>query len=179
MTVQRMTRAAETPTLATIAEWAGTTAPAGADLSRTISGVAPLDRAQPGTLTFFDNPRYAADLKGTLAAAVLLQPRHVGLAPPGCVALATSEPYRAIAEVLRRLYPSAARPGSAFGETGISPGASVHPSARLEAGVVVDPGAVICPGAEIGSGAVIGANAAIGSSFILAFILARTVSASP
>ena len=150
------------PTLAMIVEWTGAKAPDGADLSQKIRGVGPLDRAGPGVLTFLDNPRYAADLGGTRAAAVLLQPRHVDLAPVGCVPLTTSEPYRAVAETLRRLYPSAARPASTFGETGISPSASIHPAARLEAGVVVDPGAVIGPGAEIGSGSVIGVNAVIG-----------------
>ncbi len=154
--------AAEKPTIAAIIDWTGAKAPTGADLDQTINGVAPLDRAQPGALTFLDNPRYAGDLAKTLAGAVLLQQRHSSLAPAGCVALATPEPYRAIAEVLRRLYPSAARPASAFGETAVSPSARVHPSARLEAGVVVDPGAVIGPEAEIGAGVMIGPNAVIG-----------------
>jgi UDP-3-O-[3-hydroxymyristoyl] glucosamine N-acyltransferase len=154
--------AAETPNVATILEWTGAKAPAGADLDRRISRVAPLDGAQPDALTFLDNPRYADDLAKTLAGAVLLQPRHAGLAPAGCVALTTPEPYRAIAEVLRRLYPTASRPGSAFSETGVSPSARVHPSAKLEAGVVVDPGAVIGPEAEIGAGASIGPNAVVG-----------------
>jgi UDP-3-O-[3-hydroxymyristoyl] glucosamine N-acyltransferase len=67
-----------------------------------------------------------------------------------------------MALVMARLYPSAVKPGSVFGETGISPTASVHPSARLEPGVIVDPGAVIGRGAEIGAGTVIGANAVVG-----------------
>jgi UDP-3-O-[3-hydroxymyristoyl] glucosamine N-acyltransferase len=153
---------AQTPTLAAIVEWTGAKAPPGADLEQRIGGVGPLDRAGPGALTFLDNPRYAGDLANTRAAAVLLHPRHAELAPAHCVALMTPEPYRAVAEVLRRLYPAAARPTSAFGESGISPSAAVHPTARLETGVVVDPGAVIGPGAEIGAGAVIGVNAVIG-----------------
>ena len=154
--------AAEAPSLATIVEWTGAATSPGANLDQRIRSVGPLDRAGPGALTFLDNPRYAADLAATRAAAVLLQARYAALAPAHCVALVASEPYRAIAEVLKRLYPSATRPISAFGESGISPSASVHPAARLEARVVVDPGAVIGPGAEIGSGAVIGANAVIG-----------------
>ena len=63
---------------------------------------------------------------------------------------------------MARLYPQAARPRSAFGETGVSPAAFVHSAARLEAGVIVDPGAVIGPGAEIGAGTLIGPNAVIG-----------------
>ncbi len=67
-----------------------------------------------------------------------------------------------MALVMTKLYPSAVKPGSVFGETGTSPTASVHPSARLEPGVVVDPGAVIGRGAEIGAGTIIGPNAVIG-----------------
>jgi UDP-3-O-[3-hydroxymyristoyl] glucosamine N-acyltransferase len=67
-----------------------------------------------------------------------------------------------MAEVMAKLYPTAAKPVSVFGETGVSPAAYVHPSARLEPGVIVDPGAVIGPQAEIGAGTVIGANAVIG-----------------
>ena len=63
---------------------------------------------------------------------------------------------------MAKLFPSATRPGSSFGETGVSPSALVHPSAKLEPGVIVDPGAVIGPGAQIGSGTVIGAGAVIG-----------------
>ena len=81
---------------------------------------------------------------------------------PGCAALVTREPYRAMAKVMAKLFPSAVKPGSVFDESGVSPAAMVHPSARLEAGVIVDPGAVIGRGAEIGAGAIIGPNAVIG-----------------
>lgn len=153
---------AETPTIGMIAEWTGAKPNDGADLNLVIRGVAAIDRAAPGALTFLDNPRYAADLASTAASAVLVAPRFAAKAPAGCIALITNQPYRAFADVLTRLYPSAVRPGSTFGEAGVSHGASIHPSARLEQGVTVDPGAVVGPGAEIGSGAVIGPNAVIG-----------------
>jgi UDP-3-O-[3-hydroxymyristoyl] glucosamine N-acyltransferase len=151
-----------TPTIATIVEWTGAQPGPGADLTLVIRGVAPIDRAGPGDLTFLDNPRYVAELAKTRASAVLLQARHGGRAPSGCIALSTAQPYRAFAEVLLRLFPGAAKPVSTFGETGISPRALIHPTARLEAGIVVDPGAVVGPGAQIGSHTFIGANAVIG-----------------
>ena len=154
--------AALTPSIRAIVDWTGAEANDGADLALIIRGVAPIDRAGPGDLTFLDNPRYAAELAKTRASAVLLQPRHSAQAPAGCVALSTSQPYRAFAEVLLRLFPSAAKPASTFGETGISARATVHPAARLEAGVIVDPGAVIGAGAQIGAHTLIGANAVIG-----------------
>ena len=153
---------AQTPTIGMIALWTGATPNEGADLDLVIRGVAAIDRATPGALTFLDNPRYSGDLASTRASAVLLSPRLVDKAPKGCITLTTVEPYRAFADVLTRLFPAAARPGPIFGETGVSPHASVHPAAHLEQGVTIDPGAVIGPGAEIGSGAVIGPNAVIG-----------------
>jgi UDP-3-O-[3-hydroxymyristoyl] glucosamine N-acyltransferase len=154
--------AALTPSLGSIVEWTSAEVDDGVDLTQLIRGVAPIDRAAPGDLTFLDNPRYVVELSKTRASAVLLHPRYKARAPAGCVALSTGQPYRAFTEVLLRLFPGASRPVSTFGETGISPRAAVHPAARLEAGVVVDPGAVIGPGAQIGAHTFVGANAVIG-----------------
>jgi UDP-3-O-[3-hydroxymyristoyl] glucosamine N-acyltransferase len=151
-----------TPSLAEVAGWCSATLAADVDPSRVIRDVAALDQAGPGSLTFLDNPRYLDALKRTQAAAALVSPRYAGAAPATCAVLIAAEPYRAMALVMTKLYPSAIKPGSVFGETGISPTASVHPSARLEPGVTVDPGAVIGRGAEIGAGTIIGANAVIG-----------------
>ena len=155
-------RRAAAPTLAEIAAWTGCRAAAGADLSLTITSVAPLDQAVPGDLVFLDNPRYADALASTRATACLVQSRYGARVPPGTVALVTPEPYRAFAIVVGKLYPEAMRPGSLFAASGVSPGSFVHPDARLEAGVIVDPGAVVGPRAEIGAGSLIGANAVIG-----------------
>ena len=149
-------------TLGEIVEWTGAATPDGADLSAIITGVAPIDQAGAGTLTFLDNPRYASLLPGTRAAACLVQGRYAATVPPATVALTIGEPYRAIAIVLAKLYPEALRPGSIFGTEGVSPGAFIHPEARVEAGVTIDPGVVIGPRAEIGAGTVVGANCVIG-----------------
>jgi UDP-3-O-[3-hydroxymyristoyl] glucosamine N-acyltransferase len=150
------------PSLAEVASWCGATLASAADASRVIRDVAALDPAGPSDLTFLDNPRYLDALKRTRAGAALVHPRFASAAPIGCAVLITHEPYRAMATVMTKLYPTAVKPGSVFGETGVSPMAFVHPSARLEAGVVVDPGAVIGRRAEIGAGTVIGPNAVIG-----------------
>ncbi len=152
----------KTPTLAEIVEWTGAKAPEGADLGLKILDVAPLDQARPGDLTFLDNPKYVGQLQATRATAVLIGERYADKTPAGVIPLLAREPYRACALVTARLYPGAARPGSLFDASGVSPGANVHPTARLEENVTVDPGAVIGPRAEIGAGAVIGPNAVIG-----------------
>ncbi len=148
--------------MAEVANWCGATLSAEADPGRVIQDVAALDQAGPGDLTFLDNPRYVDALKRTRAAAALVSPRYTSAAPATCAVLIAAEPYRAMALVMTKLYPSAVKPGSVFGEVGISATASVHPSARLEQGVIVDPGAVIGRGAEIGAGTIIGPNAVIG-----------------
>jgi UDP-3-O-[3-hydroxymyristoyl] glucosamine N-acyltransferase len=150
------------PTLNELARWTGATLADPTRGDERIGDVAAIDAAGPGDLTFLDNPRYLPLLKTTRAAAVFAQTRHRGDIPPSCAALVTPQPYRAMAEAMAQIYPSAARPGSGFGARGISEAAHVHPTARLEPGVVVDPGAVVGPGAEIGAGTAIGANAVIG-----------------
>ena len=149
-------------TLRQIAEIAGAALPEGADPDSTVSGVAPLESAGGNDLAYMDNPKYADALARTGARACLVSRRFAAKVPAATVALVIDQPYHAYAEILARLYPAAARPGSSFGASGVSPGSFVHPTARLEHGVVVDPGAVIGPGAEIGAGTVVGAGAAIG-----------------
>jgi len=145
-----------------IAEVAGAKLPEGADPDTMVTGVAPLESAGPDDLAYMDNPKYANALAATEAKACLVSRRYAAKVPPATIPLLTEQPYRGYAEVLARLYPAAARPGSAFAASGVSPGSSVHPTARLEHGVVVDPGAVIGPGAEVGSGTIIGPGAVIG-----------------
>ena len=108
------------PSLAEVANWCGATLAADADPGRVIQDVAALDQAGPGDLTFLDNPRYLDALKRTRAAAALVSPRYAGAAPATCAVLIAAEPYRAMALVMTKLYPSAVKPGSVFGETGIS-----------------------------------------------------------
>ena len=152
-----------TPTLADIIAWTGASVAPGADTGLAIMAIAPLEAAQPGALSFLDNPKYAALLAGTRATACLVPPRYAASVPQGTVALVLAEPYAAFARVVAKIYPDAMRPQSGFGGSGISPHAMVHPDARLEHGVVIDPGAVIGPHAEIGSGTLIGAHAVIGA----------------
>ena len=133
----------------------------GADDIR-ISGVAALEDARAGTLTFYENARYAAALALCRASACFLRAADAALAPPGVACAITAEPARAMTRAMTLLFPDALRPASLFGGVGVSPSALVHPEARLEMSVIVDPGAVIGPGAEIGAGTIIGPHAVIG-----------------
>ncbi|MDQ6703423.1 MAG: UDP-3-O-(3-hydroxymyristoyl)glucosamine N-acyltransferase [Pseudomonadota bacterium] len=155
-------RAART-SLADIVACTGAAVLDGADLSAIVSGVAPLDEAGPGELTFLDSPENASLLEISRATACFVTPGDAPRVPKTTLALVMEEPSRGFALALRRLFPQAIRPKSLFHSAGINPGASIHPEARLEQEVIVDPGVVIGPRAEIGSSSIVGANSVIGS----------------
>lgn len=148
-------------TLAEIAKLIGV-APAPPPHERRIANIAPLDRATPNDLTFFDHKKYADQAATTHAGACLTTAALAKHLPANVPALAVREPYRAFVMVSRELFPNALRPSSLV-KAGSITGAHVDPAARLEDGVTVEPGAVIGPRAEIGTGSVIGANAVIGT----------------
>jgi UDP-3-O-[3-hydroxymyristoyl] glucosamine N-acyltransferase len=149
-------------TVAEIVALTGAVPRADAPLDRRITDVAPLDRAGPGDLVFFEKVKFAAELAATQADVCLTNERLAAHVPSNIVVLRCAEPYRAFVAVARSLFPDSSRPSSLFEATGVAAGAHLHPSARLENGVTIDPGAVIGPRAEIGTRTVIAAGATIG-----------------
>ena len=147
-------------TLAEIAVLTG--APPSPSPSRRIADVAPLDRAWPSAISFFDDKNYAAAAAATHAGACFTTAALAEYLPPRAPALIVREPFRAFVTVARALFPDALRPSS-LAEPGDMTGVHVSASARLESGVTAEPGAVIGPRAEIGSGTIIGASAVIGA----------------
>ncbi|KYK47294.1 UDP-3-O-(3-hydroxymyristoyl)glucosamine N-acyltransferase [Bradyrhizobium diversitatis] len=127
-----------------------------------ITGLASLDEAGPMHLAFFDNLKYADQLRATRAGACLVSQRFEAEVPAHVAVLRVAQPFRAFVRIAREWHGDALRPQSWVGNDGIAPSAIIDPSARLEDGVIVDPLAVIGPDAEIGSGTVIGVGAVIG-----------------
>lgn len=132
------------------------------DLTRHLTGIAPVDRAGADDLTFVDSTKFAAALTSTKAGAVLTAERFVRHAPATTAVLSVRRPYDAFVAVARKIYGGALRPTSVFDTDGVAPGAMVHPSAELGRDVTVDPFAVIGPSAKIGADTLIGAHAVIG-----------------
>src|SRR6266403_184574 len=151
-------------TVAEIASMTGAEPSEGADLSRRLTGIAPVDRAGAKDLTFVADPKFTTALASTKAGAVLTSERFARHVPEGVAVLRLRNPYEAFVAVARKIYRGALRPTSVFGTHGVAPGAMVHPSAQLGHDVTVDPFAVIGPSAKIGSGTLIGAHAVIGPS---------------
>jgi UDP-3-O-[3-hydroxymyristoyl] glucosamine N-acyltransferase len=148
--------------VAEIASLTGAEPCVGADLSRRLTGIAPLECAGAADLAFVKEAKFAHALAATEAGAVLTSERFVGHAPDRVAVLRVRKPYDAFVAVAREIYRGALRPTSVFGNNGVSPHAAVHPSAQLGRDVTVDPFAVIGPFAKIASGTLIGAHAVIG-----------------
>ena len=87
-----------------------------------MSGIAD---AGPGDLTFFSNPKYAAELRATRASAVILSP---DAAPAACAMLRHPQPYLAFAQAVELF------------ADGWRPAVGAHPHAILGAGVQLGEG---------------------------------------
>jgi len=149
-------------TLDEIAASASATVVSPAPHSRRIVDIAPLDRAAPSDLTFFDSRNFISAAAATHAGACLTTAALAKELPARVAILTVREPYRAFVTVAREMFPQALRPSS-LAEPGDFANAHVDKSARLESGVTIEPGAVVGPRVEIGSGTVVGANAVVGA----------------
>jgi UDP-3-O-[3-hydroxymyristoyl] glucosamine N-acyltransferase len=117
-----------------------------------INGVAGIEQAGPGQITFVANPKYAAAAKTTKAAAVIVAEDFPAI---GAAMLRSKNPYLAFARCLELFYePPRYAPG-------VHPTAVVHASARIGANAHIGPYVVIDEGAEIGNNAVLLAHVVI------------------
>jgi UDP-3-O-[3-hydroxymyristoyl] glucosamine N-acyltransferase len=126
-----------------------------------LTGVAPLQTAQPDQVSFLDNRKYLAALMATKAGAVIVHPDLAARVPDTAVAVATTEPYLAWARVAALFHPL---PPVA---PGLHPTAVVDPSAQVDPSAEVGPLAVIGPHAQVGPRCRIGAAAVLGDGVVL------------
>jgi UDP-3-O-[3-hydroxymyristoyl] glucosamine N-acyltransferase len=120
--------------------------------STEITGVAGIDHAAAGHLTFLANRRYSPQLKTTNASAVLLEegvalPREPGLGP--LAALRTPNPYLAFAHAIELFYAAPAY------QPGMHQTAVIAKSAKIATGAHIGPYCFIDEGVEIGERAVL------------------------
>jgi UDP-3-O-[3-hydroxymyristoyl] glucosamine N-acyltransferase len=122
------------------------------DGSVEITGLAPIEDAPPGTLTFLANPRYRQHLKTTRAAAVIVATNEPGVSLP---ALCAPDPYLAFARALELFYIPPPQ------QDGIHPTAQIAPSARLGRDAAVGPYSVVGAGAVLGDRARLDAHVVV------------------
>ncbi|MBI3669457.1 MAG: UDP-3-O-(3-hydroxymyristoyl)glucosamine N-acyltransferase [Acidobacteria bacterium] len=123
-----------------------------------ISGVAGMESAQAGQLSFVANRRYLRQLRTTRAAAVIIG-EEVSLEPrpglPGLAALRSQNPYLDFARAIELFYlPPRYAPG-------VHPTAVVAASAQIGAGAHIGPYCYVDDGVEIGRNAVLHSFVAI------------------
>ena len=128
--------------LAELAEALG--APWQGDGAIEITGVAGMERAQAGELTFLANPKYAPKVKDTKASAILASTPMDSLAT-----IVTKNPYLDFARALALFY-QPPRPAP-----GIHPLASIAASATIGADASIGPFAVVGEHVRIGARAVL------------------------
>ncbi|NRF68578.1 UDP-3-O-(3-hydroxymyristoyl)glucosamine N-acyltransferase [Aquincola sp. S2] len=135
------------------------------DATLPISRLAPLDRADPAALSFLANPRYAAQLATTQAAAVIVAPALREAAAARGAVIVTADPYLYFARLTqwwaartRRRAVAGVHPSAVIGA-----GVRLHPSASIGAFAVIDDGTEIGADAVIGPHSHIGADAFVGA----------------
>lgn len=119
-----------------------------------IHGVATLESAELGQVSFLANNNYMKYLTETQAGAVLLKGEYAERCPVNHLVL--DNPYVAYARISQLFDPMAEQDGF------VHPSAYVHESAQIATDVSIAAGVVIEAGVIIDSGSVVGANSVIG-----------------
>lgn len=123
------------------------------DGERAVEGVAAVENAGDGDLTFVVAEAYARALERS-STPVVVAPEDLSL-PEGVTAIRVPDPRVAFGELVRLFRPETAS------EAGVHATAAVSPDARLEAGVSVGAYAVVEAGAEVGEETRLGPHAVV------------------
>jgi len=117
-----------------------------------ITGVAGIETAGPGQVTFVANPKYIAAAKTTKASAVIVDEKFPAIST---AVLRSKNPYLAFAKAIELFYqPPQYAPG-------VHPTAVVHPSAKIGASAHIGPYVAIDRDVVIGDNAVLLAHVVI------------------
>ncbi|HVZ82007.1 MAG TPA: UDP-3-O-(3-hydroxymyristoyl)glucosamine N-acyltransferase [bacterium] len=124
-----------------------------------LKGVAPLESATEGHLTFVTNPKYLKAALSTRASAILCGEPVPGWSKP---LLLSKNPYSDLARTIAFFHPETPLPTGVQAGSWICASAQVHPSATVMPGAFigekarVGAGSVLFPGVFIGEGSVVG-----------------------
>ena len=124
-----------------------------------IQGVAPLEAANSGDISFLNNPKYRKHLALTRASAIVISPQHVELTDKAV--LVHPNPYATYAKIAH-LFAKLPKPPAGIHPTAvIGEGCRIHPTASI------GPSVVIGDGVEIGENTIICANCSLGEGVTL------------
>lgn len=166
-------------TLADVARLVGGTVRG--DGAAVIRGVAGLEDAVPGSLTFLANARYRRQLASTRATAVLIGPADAPaeddrLADNLPSLVVVDEPSLAFSQLIERFSPAPPRPDPGVHPTAVvSDGATVGDEVSIGACVVVEAGAtigrrsVLYPGVYVGHGSTLGQEVVLHANVVVQY----------
>ena len=141
-------------TLAELAEKTG--ADLEGDGSVLISGVAPIEHAQPGTITFVANNTYAKHIATTKASALVLDPDTQAESIP---VLRHKNPYLIFSHIIDLLYPVARHI-----ESGIDNSAIIHNTSNIDPTAGIGPQCIVAKDSTIGANSQLMAQVYIGKN---------------
>jgi UDP-3-O-[3-hydroxymyristoyl] glucosamine N-acyltransferase len=117
-----------------------------------ITGVAGIEEAGPGQITFVSNPKYAAVAKTTKASAIIVDEKFPAVST---ALLRGSNPYLSFAKAIELFYQPPRY------EPGIHPTAAIHPTAKIAPDAHIGPYVSVDRDVEIGPKAVLLAHVVI------------------
>lgn len=150
--------------LGQLAEFLGATLRGAED--KEITGLATLQEAGPGQVSFLANPQYRKFLVDTQASALLLKPADVDSYAGD--ALLVPDPYLAYARISHLFDPKPKATAGVHPTAVIADDAQIDPAASIGAFAVVESGARIAAGVTVGAQCFIGARCEIGEGGWLA-----------
>ncbi|MFK7702873.1 UDP-3-O-(3-hydroxymyristoyl)glucosamine N-acyltransferase [Pseudomonas caspiana] len=150
--------------LGQLAEFLGATLRGAED--KEITGLATLQEAGPGQVSFLANPQYRKFLVDTQASAVLLKPTDADSYTGN--ALLVPDPYLAYARISHLFDPKPKAVAGIHPTAVVADDAQIDPAASIGAFAVVESGAKIAAGVTVGAQCFIGARCEIGEGGWLA-----------
>ena len=132
-----------------------------ADPELEISGVATLQHAGEGDISFLANAGYRKYLKATRASAVIMSPEDAAAYP--AAAIVSSNPYSSYARVAALISPAAPARQGIHTSASIDADCHVDASAWVGPHCIIERGAVIHDGVQLAGGCFIGADSVIGA----------------
>ncbi|MDO3722675.1 UDP-3-O-(3-hydroxymyristoyl)glucosamine N-acyltransferase [Marinobacter sp. chi1] len=130
-----------------------------------IGGLATLQAAMPGQISFLANPAYAKFLADTQASAVIVSPSVAEQV--GTSALILDNPYLGYARLSHWFSPEPAATAGVHASAVVDDTARVAGTASIGPNVVIEAGAEVGENVVIGAGTVVGARAQIGAGSVI------------
>jgi UDP-3-O-[3-hydroxymyristoyl] glucosamine N-acyltransferase len=141
----------------------------GIDLDQEILGIASLDQAKSGQLSFLSSAKFRRHLTGTQASVVMVTEKELANCPDGVNPIVVNDPYVAYAKVsqLFDLTPEV-QPG--IHETAvIDPTSTIGGGVRIGANAYIAAGVVLEDKVQVGANSVVDEHAIIGTGTVVGF----------